>query len=466
MNLRLLLTMNTNKELKVLAIIPMITGPISVISSMTIIVMILRSTKALSIPYHRILFGLSIADILASIGMSTGSLLAPKGSPLLWKSFGNQSSCDVQGFIYILGSIAEPLYNCSLQLYYLCMIKYKIKNKDIQRKIEPFLLCVPILYGMTGAIVSLFTESINASGSWCYIDTYPPKCLHDVDVECTRGKDAYLLRILFGAIPFTSSFTFMCIAMIMLYRTARDREIATNQYTFKASALALSPPERLEDTKGRRKRRLSIKDSIAQTLRKSPLDEDSRRSERILDRIMQYFAAYLLANFFLLMAGFVDLFFGRFVAPLFILQNIFYPLQGFYNLLVFIHPRYKTLLKSGLSGLQAFFGAIQSYGCAVSATRRFHNKTLVKNNIGPRVITCEDDSNSKKGDFREIVTYDEDPSDDSNRKEGDFREVDTYDEDQSSTHDECHLDDNNRKEGDLGMVCTYDENQQSTDEEC
>jgi len=334
-----------------------VTGPISVISSITIVIMILRSKRALTIPYHRILFGISVADIISSVAMSASSLPAPKNSEHLAYAYGNQATCDAQGFIFLAGSTAEPLYQCSLQLYYLCMVKYGMSAENIQKKIEPYLHCIPILFALIAAVVSVATESINSSGAWCYIESYPRGCRE----ECPRGSHIILKRILFSAIPMFFSFIFMSVAMVVIYREARGHEMRASRLRFRASTPA--PQE------GERNQRRSIIGNLRSSLTslihfRSP--EECRRSRKILRRIVQYYAAYLLANAFPLLANF-GVAFGERVNVLFIIQNILYPLQGFYTLLVVINPHYRKLRKSSanLSILKAFVVSIMSYGGAI-----------------------------------------------------------------------------------------------------
>ena len=88
------------------AIVPRITGSMSVISSSLIITIILRSTRKLSTVYHRIMFGMSCADILGSIAMSLTTLPMPSEDvPSTWAGtrLGNVYTCTAQGFLFILG---------------------------------------------------------------------------------------------------------------------------------------------------------------------------------------------------------------------------------------------------------------------------------------------------------------------------------------------------------------------------
>jgi len=329
--------------------------------------MILRSNKALSVSYNRILFGLSIADIVSSIAMSTSSLLSPTDTPHHWISFGNTSTCTAQGFLFLVGSMASDLYITSLQLFFLCSIKYEMEPEGIQRRVEPFLHCIPILFAMTGGIVSLATQSINASGAWCFVESYPRGCTDDTDVTCIRGNHKKLLKWIFGAAPAFITFMIMSIATILIYRKVRNKEISSNRFTFRASTV----PSNSEQPNERRRSLPETIKSIGTTTRSfcgiisgCSIQNDTQKSHKMLNRSMQYYFAYLLSHLFPLLANITKESLGRRIDILFILQNTFYPLQGFYNLLVFTHPNYKKIRTSDntKSALRAFYDAIKSYG--------------------------------------------------------------------------------------------------------
>jgi len=364
------------------AFIPMVTGSISFISSITVMGMICRSKSGLSTPYHRILFAISTADYLSSIGMSTGPFLAPEDTPHLWKSFGAQSTCDVQGFIFLLGALARPLYDCSLQIYYLCMIKYDMENKDIRRQVEPYLHCIPILYAMIGSITCLATGSINASVSWCHIESVPHECYNNLDAECTRGKNTRLLRGLFGSSHYFTSLIFISIVMRMIYRKIRKRDVAMQWHSSGIAAPDLNVNEELGHAAVYEWRSPPRYSATGMTSYFQP--GDIRRTNKMVNRIMQYYVAFLIANFFPFLVSSMGVVGGIRLVPLLILQSIFYPLQGFYTLVLFIHPRFMTIRSSdeGLSVRHTFFAAIRSYGGAggeVNAATRNSSHALVSN---------------------------------------------------------------------------------------
>ena len=92
-------------QLKVIAVIPMITGTLSIIGSSLIIYMSLRSlrknsrlTKS-SKMYYRLLLGMSAMDILQSTAQAFSSLPMPKETKNVYGAIGNETTCVVQAFI-------------------------------------------------------------------------------------------------------------------------------------------------------------------------------------------------------------------------------------------------------------------------------------------------------------------------------------------------------------------------------
>ena len=76
---------------------------ISTICSITIITIIRRSSIGLSTVSHRLLFAMSIADILTSLAMGATTLPMPKNMVYEFESMsiGNEFTCNVQGLCHI-----------------------------------------------------------------------------------------------------------------------------------------------------------------------------------------------------------------------------------------------------------------------------------------------------------------------------------------------------------------------------
>ena len=146
------------------AVTPRISGTISAISSSTIIFLIFRSQPRLSTIYHRIMFGMSIADIMGSTAMALTTLPMPRNDDPFWNNkkygsywsdqtkLGNENTCAAQGFFYATGVIIMFTYNGVLCVYYACAIAFRMNEKDIRKKVEPVLHGVPLLLGLSPVI--------------------------------------------------------------------------------------------------------------------------------------------------------------------------------------------------------------------------------------------------------------------------------------------------------------------------
>ena len=184
---------------------PRLPGSLSTISSMLIIFIILcRSSTKLSSIYHRIMFGLSISDILfsAAIGLSTLPMPAPGTN--FWADtnriggtrIGNTQTCTAQGFFFHYGLASIVCYNVSLCFYYLCAIGFKMKQENMQRYVEPFLHLVPAAVAIWLSVPHLFTQGYNTGfHPWCMVIPEPNFCQDNDKYECERGasEDEFLV---------------------------------------------------------------------------------------------------------------------------------------------------------------------------------------------------------------------------------------------------------------------------------
>jgi len=204
-----------------------ISATISMIASSLLIMIILRSAKGLSSPQNRIIFGMSISDILYSSSNATFNSMIPKDvNYMVWNAQGNVTTCIMMGYICWLGTTTSLLYPCSLNLYYLLLVKDTRTNWYIRMKknIEPYLHAVPILVGTVGSTFFLLTNKFNVieGGEVCIYPSYnPPHCKDyengqipdGFDIPCGRGDDGVVLyyNILF--------FTITCVPPTVILTT-------------------------------------------------------------------------------------------------------------------------------------------------------------------------------------------------------------------------------------------------------
>ena len=167
--------------------VPRITGSLSAVSSSLIIYLIYRSKPKLSTIYHRIMFCMSIADVMASTAMALTTLPMPKNDDSYWATtgwgervywrdqtkLGTRQTCAAQGFFFSTGITIMFSYNGMLCVYYACAIAFRMKDAQIRKKIEPFIHGFPLLTGLAPAIPSFVYGFYNPNGeeSWCTL--YP-----------------------------------------------------------------------------------------------------------------------------------------------------------------------------------------------------------------------------------------------------------------------------------------------------
>jgi len=312
-------------------IILTVSAPISVVSSAIIIFMILRSRLKLSNIYHRIMFGMSVTDMILSFALAFSSLPAPVDTPNTWKAIGNRSTCSAQGYFIMFGTIAAPFYFGSLQIYYFCMIKYQTNRAHVKR-LEPYLHGAPILFGLIIAIVGLATDSMNpGTRGYCWTQDFPLHCIQD-DMQCIRGMTLEIQRIVMIALYLLNGLL-VFILMWKIFATVREQDCRNASHDFRSSArLAACNNNVLNGCETSvTPRRLSLK-SPEETKR-----AQYQKSRKTRQRVLHYFTAYLLTHSF----PFIDWILHsveRVDNLLEISYLIFYPLGGFFNLVVFVLP--------------------------------------------------------------------------------------------------------------------------------
>jgi len=182
-----------------IAIVPRLTGILSAISSSLIIFLIFRSASRISTIYHRIMFAMSVFDIMGSLAISFTSILMPKEMPLeqdlgllSWPGarYGNTFTCNVQGFLATFGPACMTGYNIALCQYYAFAIALRMKEENIRKYVQPVILILPLIVGFAIAAPPLFYElynpPIHLGAAWCIATTYPTfNCQDDT---CIRGK--------------------------------------------------------------------------------------------------------------------------------------------------------------------------------------------------------------------------------------------------------------------------------------
>ena len=288
-------------------IVRKISASLSVFGSSYILITIVRNyrhkgRRAID-PYQRIMFGLSTYDIIWSFfPWFLGSWMTPRETGW-WGAIGNTRTCTMQGFFFWLGVPGAQYYQILLSLHTLLLVTFKWKLRRFHKTIERWAHVGIFVVALILATVPLFYEGYNPECGQCLPAPLPIWCgdwyfWGDGTVDCMRGEPrlsrGYYTIYLIGM----STMSIFCTgAMVVVYATVR----------------------RVENR--------AVRISLTNSHRR-----DSKRIRRTM--ILYTFAMY-----------------GCWVVPSFIIHfarpslgalvasYILVPLQGFFNMLIFIAPK-------------------------------------------------------------------------------------------------------------------------------
>ena len=174
--------MFSKRQLQTISIVPHFTAGLSLVGSSTLVgYLCLYDTnqhgEILDSTHKRLMLGLSIFDILGSIGffLSTwpidkDTVYAETGEKRNEYVFGNDQTCQIQGFLIQL-AISAALYNVMVALNCLMVTHYRIPSDIIAAKYEMFMHGVAITFGIGVAMAGIPLHLYNNSALWCWIAT-------------------------------------------------------------------------------------------------------------------------------------------------------------------------------------------------------------------------------------------------------------------------------------------------------
>lgn len=221
----------------------------SVVASTVTISIILRSYDGLTSVYHRFFFCISVANILFSLPMALNTLMMPSDMPYTefeGLHIGNQTTCNIQGLLFLFGITADFCYFTGLVLYYLCSITFKMLDTTFRKYIEPLIHAATCYVCVSVSTKALVSNMINPSTrrNWCARETLPFWCNgkdeYNIDDEnyvvCTRGSSdaeetmlkSFIIFFIFVVIAIILS---MILIMISVYRLERSSTVILNQNT-------------------------------------------------------------------------------------------------------------------------------------------------------------------------------------------------------------------------------------------
>jgi len=297
-------------------------GTLSTISSLTIMFLIVfRSRDALGRVYHRIMFGMSAADVLMSTAIAVTTLAMPRDS--IYGQFeglmlGNQATCNIQGFLFTFGSLCTSMYNTSLMVYFYLSIHNRMNDANISRCIEPFFHIASVGYGLVLGTAFLVFELYNPTPfvPWCTIIMYPWWCTGpggtDESAEncLLRGNEkGFALRGVLGI-------SFVFILVVVLY------SLINIVWTIYSQEKLLV---------------ISVRQTNYYIAANNKIAQDLRYTKVIFKQSLLYVCAYLLVNVFPVLSLCGSSL--RFQPWFQVMQLTLRPLQGFFNLIIFLNHK-------------------------------------------------------------------------------------------------------------------------------
>ena len=172
----------------------------SLVASLVMAIAIIRSDGGLKrSPYRRIIFGLSLSDILQSLVLVTGPFATPSDNPIGVWGVGNQSSCRLNGFFFTWSLGSTPMYMLGLCIYTVLKVRRNMTDKAFSKHIEKKMHYLIALLGFLPSFAALLTNAINCTvlGGFCAISAYPTGCRLDPDTygECDVDNAKYVVMI-------------------------------------------------------------------------------------------------------------------------------------------------------------------------------------------------------------------------------------------------------------------------------
>ena len=342
----------TDSQEIILYLLQVCAGTLSLIGSSTILFKIFRNLRKddYTTPYERMILGLSTCDVLSSITYAIGPFLLPSATSKRPWALGNDSTCTYLGFFNQLACFWAVWYNCLLSFYYLLTVRFQVKNSVFREKYE-------FLMHLSGAIFFPVTATTAFFGDWyseeryamtCWIGEVPKGCSED---ECWAGV---LIAYIFGAIPSIFTLLSVIINNLVIYMFVRKLLLSSEPRNSGLFSTRVSS-ERFAANEQRSEGNVTnensdienhVSFSVVDTIPTARLTRKERLAKEAAVQGFLYVSCFLLtytpASIIAVIEGNVEV--GKEnlsrLYPLMVLNSMLLPLQGFFNVFIYVKPSY------------------------------------------------------------------------------------------------------------------------------
>ena len=340
-------------------VLPMVTSIISCTSSIMIIYIIIKSAQ--NTAYHRILFLISFFDIVTSLSLGSGTIPMPKDVIYDFKgpTLGNSTTCEIAGLAFVLGTGVGISMTSVLNIYYFCVLRFKISEQRFKRRIEPIITFSAITLPVVATILVIFKKQlINPSPyeSYCTIASYPFHCNDRSypELECIRGvggaKKARIVILAILASAFLVLLATMSMIIGIVFQAYKDsvRTVSKNSEKPNDSMTFSQGSEKVPAVPENR-RNPAILSEESETQHPSRTNTLHALRKEVIIQASLYIGAFFLTWFWLAISyvkvpGRKTYIGDNEFAQ--VMKAIFQPLQGFYNLMIFIYHKIYNVQKA------------------------------------------------------------------------------------------------------------------------
>ena len=283
---------------------------LSILGSSLIIYLFIKSEH--KTPYKRLLLGMSLCDIVISFGVPFQWILVPQATSQRVWAVGNDATCTALGIWWQL-SFSAFWYNGMLTFYYLLTIRYGITDKIFSWRVEPFMHVMsvgyPLVTALIGAGMGFYSENELSQG--CWVKDYPRNCGTD-PTETGETCKSTVIAWIFGGIPVFLMVVFIAVNNTLIYIHVRRTIYRSRRRSFLPTAAS---------------------------------DAQTKRVRAVATQAFLYVTAFVLTSVWIVSIKILESmgFDGQHDDQIYFLlvgASVFSPLSGFFNLLIYLRPRY------------------------------------------------------------------------------------------------------------------------------
>ena len=316
----------SDSQLKAMVLVPRVAAIFSIFGSAYIVQHVLRSRLRRRRVYHRLLLGMSAYDFIFATYSASGNWPAPHDLPW-YGTAGNQTTCTVQGFLGQAAGSASIYYSASVAVFFLLTVRYGWRESRIvqsTKNLEHVMHGVSHLLGWGSAIAAGRLGLYNASRAGCVMVAVPLECQETFNARpdgpepnCERGDNASFYSFCFWFLPTLVVWTLCVATMWQIYHAMRGTEQRNRRYVFPAST-----------------------NTMTTTATTTPASQH-QRSRLFGVQAIWYCTLFMLPWTVLAISVSLKVFGPRQVYfPLFLMARLCVALQGFFNFVIYIRPRY------------------------------------------------------------------------------------------------------------------------------